>query len=137
MTREEALLWFSRKSCLLESLEILSLSIQRCFLPFDVWRLYLCGQCLQVVTCDISVGVTSRGEEATGRAQLINFPLSPRLEMQRMTQIRDRPSSVSPCCGRVLSPVLHLFMFTVIMQMLFLEANPCCVACQSCEYCDG
>ena len=59
-------------------------------MPFDVWRLCLCGQSLQVVTCDISVGVTSRGEEATGRAQLINFPLSPRLEMQRMTQIRDR-----------------------------------------------
>ena len=42
------------------------------------------------------VGVTTRrgGEEATGRAQLINFPLSPRLEMQRMTQIRDRLPSL-------------------------------------------
>ena len=52
-----------------------------------LWSVFVSGH----VTSP-GAGVTTRGggEEATGRAQLINFPLSPRLEMQRMTQIRDR-----------------------------------------------
>ena len=69
-------------------------------MPFDVWRLdvlvwseFASGHVLHPPS--LGVGVTNRrGGEATGRAQLINFPLSPRLEMQRMTQIRDRLPSL-------------------------------------------
>lgn len=96
-------------------------------MPFDVWRLdvlvwseFASGH----VSHPPSLVLVSPAEgEATGRAQLINFPLSPRLEMQRMTQIRDRlPSHLVQWAGLCNNSLCHTDNANVISGIML-----CCM----------